>query len=107
MGPEVMAPAQPDGGAQLSSTSSRCRQQSVTLPAMRSGSGVSMYIITGRQTAASSLGAACDRIREIPDATVCDRDGVICATTRRGLFKTCDSRGFPVRVVHVPSSTKP
>ncbi len=70
-----------------------------------------MYIITdhqtGRQTTVSSLSAAYDRMREAPNATVCDRDGVICATTRHGLFRPCDARGFPVKIGRDSSSMKP
>jgi len=72
---------------------------------------VSMYIITdhqtGRQTTVGSLGAAYDWMRRAPNATVCDLDGVICATTRQGLFRPCDAHGFPVKIARDPSTTKP
>lgn len=55
---------------------------------------------SNRTHTAPCLASARAAIRDLPDATVCDQDGVIRATTRNGVSTPRDEHGFPERTAH-------
>lgn len=63
-----------------------------------------MFTITdhrsGRTHTAPDLASARAAIQGAQEATVCDEDGVIRATTRNGIYTPCNEHGFPEKASH-------
>lgn len=56
---------------------------------------------SNRQThSAGTLEEARADVQNLPNATVCDEDGVIRATTRGGVYTPCNVHGFPEGASH-------